>query len=519
MRALFGYTGFVGKYISTFEKFDYLYNSKNIQKSINMSFDKIYISCIPAVKWYANKFPKKDILVIKEIKKIFNTINAKKVILISTIDVYDNINNRSDEKTNINDDKNHVYGKNRHDFEKFIKKKFKEVYIIRLPALFGFGLKKNIIFDLLNNNNVGKIKKNSKFQWYCLTNLKNDVEIILKNKLYYCNLFTEPLHTKEILYLFNYDYSNNPDKFFNYDTVTLNYNYFVNGKNGYINTKEEILEQIKDFINIYKKTHEIPYKLSISNLTFFGNKNQFLNILNLYNYNYVELAPIKNSNWKKFYNNELCNIKNDISKFNISVESLQSINYNINYNLFDCCGNEKLLLHLKKVIDISIKNKIKILVFGSPKNRFIINNTKDNKKIFINFFKKLGDYIGNNNLKICIENNSKLYNCNFLNNIKEVGEMVKEINNNNIAMVIDIGNCIMENDNINDILIYSKYIKHIHISNPFLNYFINYNKNYYKNFMNVLKKINYKGIITLEFVGKDDINNFNISLKNFKNIF
>jgi sugar phosphate isomerase/epimerase len=156
------------------------------------------------------------------------------------------------------------------------------------------------------------------------------------------------------------------------------------------------------------------------------------------------------------------------------------------------------------------------LVFGSPKNRFIINKNLNNQETFINFFKKMGDYIGDNNLKICIENNSKLYNCNFLNTINEVSQIVKKINHKNIAMMVDVGNCLMENDNIEDMLINKKYIKHIHISKPFLDYFINYNVIYYNNFMKILKKMKYNEIITLEFVGKNDLNNFITSLKNFK---
>ena len=131
----------------------------------------------------------------------------------------------------------------------------------------------------------------------------------------------------------------------------------------------------------------------------------------------------------------------------------------------------------------------------------------------------MGNYIGDNNLKICIENNSKLYNCNFLNTIKEVALIVKKINHINIAMIVDVGNCLMENDNINDMLIYKKYIKHIHVSKPFLDYFINYNIIYYDIFMKILKKMNYNGIVTLEFIGKNNLNDFIKSLKNFKYLF
>ena len=46
--AIFGYSGFVGSYLTKYFKFDYLYNSKNIEESKNKKFDTIFISCIPA---------------------------------------------------------------------------------------------------------------------------------------------------------------------------------------------------------------------------------------------------------------------------------------------------------------------------------------------------------------------------------------------------------------------------------------------------------------------------------------
>ena len=44
--ALFGYTGFVGSNILTKYKFDYLYNSKNINDTKNKYFNKIFITCL-----------------------------------------------------------------------------------------------------------------------------------------------------------------------------------------------------------------------------------------------------------------------------------------------------------------------------------------------------------------------------------------------------------------------------------------------------------------------------------------
>jgi sugar phosphate isomerase/epimerase len=163
-----------------------------------------------------------------------------------------------------------------------------------------------------------------------------------------------------------------------------------------------------------------------------------------------------------------------------------------------------LLKHLKNIIDLAIRCGVENLVFGCPRNRKLLDLNKDNDEIFIEFMSVLGKYIGTRKLIISIENNSKKYNCNYLNTIEQVGEIVKKINNPNIKMMVDIGNCIMENDNIENIIKYKNLINHIHISMPFMKPLIKYNEIEYTNFINILKKINYNNVISLEFLNNND---------------
>ena len=91
--AIVGYTGFVGSNLQQFYKFDYFYNSKNFTNAKRQHFDTMFFAGIPSVKWYANKNPQEDNTIIEDIKSILNTIIVKKFILISTIDVYDDVSN------------------------------------------------------------------------------------------------------------------------------------------------------------------------------------------------------------------------------------------------------------------------------------------------------------------------------------------------------------------------------------------------------------------------------------------
>ena len=348
--AIFGYSGFVGSYLTKYFKFDYLYNSKNIEESKNKKFDTIFISCIPAKKWIANKYPEKDKESIKYIEKILETIQAKRVILISTIDVYDVLNTKLNEDVIINYNNNNTYGKNRYLFEEFIREKFNDVYIFRLPALFGRGLKKNILYDLLNNNNVNSINLNTYFQWYNLDWLHNDIENCIQNNIKICNLFTEPLHTKDIISLFpEYKFSYENHSFFNYDVTTKYYKYFKNGVKGYIRNKETVFVDITKFVEERKKEKECKIKLCVSNISNYNLCNeQYYNILNHYNINYIEIAPTKFSNWEQLINSNI--LKNEIKKmnnFSLELCSFQSITYQITYNIFQEQDNTLLLNHLK----------------------------------------------------------------------------------------------------------------------------------------------------------------------------
>lgn len=347
------------------------------------------------------------------------------------------------------------------------------------------------------------------------------MSICVNNNLYCCNLFTEPIDTNCIINLGNTDtdcYYKGPSIMYN--SKTLYDKYFPNGNNGYIRDSKQVFESISKFIFNYHKNYK--FSLCVSNLSFNTISNeQYYSILKYYGIKNIEIAPTKYGEWIDIFREGLNYEKNIINKFNLNLYSFQSITYNITNSIFDD-NNEIIMNHIKNVIDVAYNNNVKILVFGSPKNRYISNYDKEyNDTIFISFMNKIGDYIDNRDITICIENNSSKYNCNYLNTIDEVGYIVKKINNKNIKMIVDIGNCIMENDDINNINKYSDYIYHIHVSNPYLKPFINYNKSIYKNLVYILKNINYKNKITLEFLNEDinEIEVLNNSIKNFIELF
>lgn len=250
MKLLIGDSGLIGTTLKEKIQFDLQFNSKNIYKYIDIVPNDcdLYLSCLPATKWLVNQNISKDLDNINQILKIIQSKRYNNIFLFSTIDVY------CESPQQYNEDnfpifKTLNYGTNRYIFEKFVDQllQYKKLMIFRLPALFSKNIKKNILYDLINNNQIEKINGNSMFQWYNLDNLAFDINRISKNcqnnKIF--NLFPEPIETSDII------------KFF--PKITNKISYFKNRTeynfttkyhpNNYIKNKQTVLSEIERFIN------------------------------------------------------------------------------------------------------------------------------------------------------------------------------------------------------------------------------------------------------------------------------
>lgn len=250
MKLIIGNTGLVGKTICETIKFDHYFNTSNINtfNTIAKDGDELFLSCLPATKWLVNKNIIGDIQNIYNIINLISGITYSKVTLISTIDVYGDSPFESNERYPINISKLN-YGNNRYLFELLVSEfvKTNDLKIFRLPALFNKHIKKNILFDLINQNNIESINSNSQFQWYNLNNLSKDIiEYSLKypNETIF-NLFTEPINTIDIINLFP-----NLINKVSFSDNKIIYNFTTQYHNsGYISDKNKVLSEIKLLIN------------------------------------------------------------------------------------------------------------------------------------------------------------------------------------------------------------------------------------------------------------------------------
>jgi hypothetical protein len=147
--ALIGHTGFVGSNIANQHKFTHFYNSKNISEIKNGEFDLVVCAGVPAAMWLANKNEAEVLANIRVLTNLLKTVSTKRLVLISTISVYKQGSENQLENEAPSFEQSLPYGKNRRITELELSEHFPERHIIRLPALFGEGLKKNFIFDLI----------------------------------------------------------------------------------------------------------------------------------------------------------------------------------------------------------------------------------------------------------------------------------------------------------------------------------------------------------------------------------
>ncbi len=195
--ALIGYSGFVGSTLLRQTHFESLYRSTNIGEIEGMEFDTLVCAGAPAQKWIANKDPETDRQRIDELISHLRSMRCKTFVLISTVDVFKSPV-RVDEATPVDESDLHAYGLNRRRLEKFVQERFPEHLIVRLPGLVGPGLRKNVIFDFLNDNNLDAIDSRGVFQFYPMVNLWYDIQTALTAGLKLVHLTAEPVGVADI---------------------------------------------------------------------------------------------------------------------------------------------------------------------------------------------------------------------------------------------------------------------------------------------------------------------------------
>ena len=197
-----------------------------------------------------------------------------------------------------------------------------------------------------------------------------------------------------------------------------------------------------------------------------------------------------------------------LESFDVGMGSIQSIFYDVNIESLN--EKNKFTQHINKLIEFSKILGFNVLVFGSPnlRNGF-------NYEIIVDVLKNVDVVLLENNITMCIEPNSKIYNGEYFHTITEISEFLKSNNFTNIKTMVDTHNLILEGeDPVEMIEKYFNQVHHIHVSENKLLPLSNLV--FHKKFSEKIKSLKYDGIITYELLQCDNLEN---QIKTFTEIY
>lgn len=556
---LVGHTGFVGSNLNREHNFDMVFNSKNIGEAYGTNPDLLVYAGVTAQKFIANKNPEEDLNIIKNAICNIEKINPKKLVLISTIDVF----SKTDHVTEDSEDcfeEEQAYGKNRRYLEEWVADHIQDYLIVRLPGLYGKNIKKNFIYDLIyyipsllkssklkelsekdkdilnyyveDKNDFYRVKplnfeekedlkkilkkvefsalnftdSRGSFQFYNLSYLWNHIEQALKNNIRVLHLATEPITIHELYkYLYNEEFVNEiSNSIPNYNFKTK-YSDLMNGKNGYIFDKKFILKDIKKFVEEEQKP---KINFAISNIAWDSSlDDKVYNMLYGLGIKGLELAPtriITKDPYEKENVKEAQKILAEVNeKYKLHPVSMQSIWFGHSENIFESTESYNILKeYTYKAILYAEKIGCKNLVFGCPRNRNMTDKEKQ-LPIAIKFFNEIGNYASKHHVFIALEPNPPIYNTNFLNGTEETIAFIKQLSTDGIKINLDLGTVIENKESLNILRENIGYIHHIHISEP--NLIKIKKRKLHLELFQLLKELKYDRYVSIEMKKQDEI--------------
>lgn len=145
---LVGSTGFVGGNLLAGHTFAAECHSSDITAQYGTRPDLCVYAGVPAAMFLANADPEADLAVMRAARENIRQIAPKRLVLISSIAVLADSRGVYEDSPAQDTESLPAYGKNRLQLERWVREDFPDALIVRLPALYGAGIRKNFLFDL-----------------------------------------------------------------------------------------------------------------------------------------------------------------------------------------------------------------------------------------------------------------------------------------------------------------------------------------------------------------------------------
>ena len=262
MIALAGYTGFIGSNIfaRASNRIEGIFNTQNIEKAYGLEPDVLIYAGLKPDRELAESAPYQHLEKVLEAQETIKKINPYKIVLISSTDVYKNPVGVDEENSvfAVGSDKADrkgisPYNLNRYYFEEWVRKYYPESLIMRLAIPYGLNYKHNYIKRFADEKEMRLIDSKSKYQFYPLSRIWEDIQTALAEKLTLVNLTSEPITADELFKeLTGKELPQKTDKDSQKKIVQTNdvmsiHAKMFGGSEHYICRKNEIMESIKQF--------------------------------------------------------------------------------------------------------------------------------------------------------------------------------------------------------------------------------------------------------------------------------
>lgn len=142
---------------------------------------------------------------------------------------------------------------------------------------------------------------------------------------------------------------------------------------------------------------------------------------------------------------------------------------------------------------------IKIIVFGSSGSRRIPEgfDRDEAKQQFVQLLKRMGPVAQRFDIIVCVEPLNR-GECNFINSLSEGAEIVSLVNHPNIRLLADFYHMAREGEGPEEVIKAGQYLRHCHIAENKGRTPPGKAKDDFTGYLQALKRINYKGRISVE---------------------
>lgn len=154
----------------------------------------------------------------------------------------------------------------------------------------------------------------------------------------------------------------------------------------------------------------------------------------------------------------------------------------------------------KRAADLGVK----VIVFGSPRSKNIPEGfpMKNAWSQMIDLLRFIDPLVREKGITVAVEPISK-GESNFINTAAEGLKLVKDADRDNIRLLIDYYHLAMEKEDPEIILDAAPYLRHVHFADPEGRSYPQEVKDEYVTFINLLKRIGYDGLISIEAFSKN----------------